>query len=392
MPRANAPCAKPRIAVLGASGSLGGEACALAAQLLDADMLIAGRNREALEKVSAALPRPAAVVTADLHSLSGEAVEAFSTCDVLLNCTGPSWKNAVAAASLALKTKGHYVDPGGYAPAMAVLEPHHGAFVREGRSCMIGAGWMPGLSELAARYLLLEAAERFGESVREVDVFFGARDRWPRSSVSDMIWHLFELPHSLGWFERGEWKKATPWNMGATVDLAPFGGKERVSWAYNAPFAHMSREYPELRIRAGLMFVGAATQATIGGIRLFLRNRRDVAEHLLQRAIARDAEKHGTIGLVVGRARTCSNRELSFAVRAEDNMRVTALTAVLAARHALNRSAAPGVAYFDRMVPPRAFFADVESAGVRVSGVATPEDESLYASMAIRLFHETAST
>ena len=98
MPRADAPCAKPKIAVLGASGSLGGEACALAAQLLDADMLIAGRNREALEKVSAALPRPAAVVTADLHSLSGEAVEAFSTCDVLLNCTGPSWKNAAAAA------------------------------------------------------------------------------------------------------------------------------------------------------------------------------------------------------------------------------------------------------------------------------------------------------
>ena len=373
MSHVEAPHNKPRVAVLGASGSLGGEVCTLAGQLLDADLLISGRNSKALEKVSAKLPRPATVVAGDLHSLGADAVEMFSSCDILLNCTGPSWKNAAAAASLALKTKGHYVDPGGYASAMTVLEPHHDSFAREGRSCLIGAGWMPGLSELAARHLLLDAAERFGESVSEVDIFFGARDHWPRSSVSDMIWHLFELPHSLGWFERGEWKKATPWNMGASVARTPFGKKERVSWAYNAPFARMSKEHPELRIRAGLMFVGAATQATIGIIRLFLRNHREIAEGLLQKAIARDAKKRGKIGLVVGRARTCSNRELSFAVSTKDNMRITALTAVLAAKHALNHATAPGVAYFDQMVSPRDFFADIRSTDISVSDIITIE-------------------
>ena len=93
----------------------------MAGQLLDADLLISGRNSKALEKVSAKLPRPATVVAGDLHSLGADAVEMFSSCDILLNCTGPSWKNAAAAASLALKTKGHYVDPGGYASAMTVL-------------------------------------------------------------------------------------------------------------------------------------------------------------------------------------------------------------------------------------------------------------------------------
>ena len=100
MSHVEAPHNKPRVAVLGASGSLGGEVCTLAGQLLDADLLISGRNSKALEKVSAKLPRPATVVAGDLHSLGADAVEMFSSCDILLNCTGPSWKNAAAAASL----------------------------------------------------------------------------------------------------------------------------------------------------------------------------------------------------------------------------------------------------------------------------------------------------
>lgn len=346
----------PLVAVLGATGTLGGEVCRLLPTRLPCTILACGRDRERLKTLERGLGGAHRTLALDLTQPDPEAGNTLAACDIVINCTGPSWRTAIPAAEAALGGRGHFVDPGGYAMLERHLASRHAGLVKDQRSFIIGAGWMPGLAELAARQMLDKALGTYGEQMRELDLFFGARDHWPLTSVSDMIWHLFELPHSLGWFEDGVWKKAGINRMGVRVNLPGRSGRERATWVYNAPFACLAREYPRMRIRAGMLFVSPLTQAAIAWISLFCRSDRARAARILQRAIGRDADRRGIEGLVWGRGVTPSRRRLSCLIRTGRNMEMTAFAVVEAARHAVAGSAGRGALYFDRAVPPGPVF------------------------------------
>jgi hypothetical protein len=90
-------------------------------------------------------------VRADAEAPGG--LRAFTDgCDVVLNCVGPTYRLRATVASAALAAGAHCVDVAGDDPAAEDLL-EEGAPTRDGRTVVLSAGALPGLSSLLPRWL-----------------------------------------------------------------------------------------------------------------------------------------------------------------------------------------------------------------------------------------------
>jgi Saccharopine dehydrogenase NADP binding domain len=140
------------IGVLGASGAVGRAAVRELRDLAAGELLLGGRRLDALR----------AVVDEDLAG-HGETVGADASdppslaafarrCHVVLNCAGPTYRLKDTVAAAALRAGAHCVDVAGDDPAaealLSVGDPGAG-----GRSVVLSAGTLPGLSSILPRWL-----------------------------------------------------------------------------------------------------------------------------------------------------------------------------------------------------------------------------------------------
>ncbi|MFC7824379.1 saccharopine dehydrogenase NADP-binding domain-containing protein [Streptomyces sp. NPDC057375] len=142
----------PVIGVLGASGAVGRAAVRELRALGHTGLRLGGRTASALSAVAAEDPAGHdETVRADATAADG--LRAFTDgCDIVLNCVGPTYRLRATVASAALAAGAHCVDVAGDDPAAEDLV-EGGDPARDGRTVVLSAGALPGLSSLLPRWL-----------------------------------------------------------------------------------------------------------------------------------------------------------------------------------------------------------------------------------------------
>ncbi|MEU4998144.1 saccharopine dehydrogenase NADP-binding domain-containing protein [Streptomyces sp. NPDC021622] len=143
----------PKIGILGGYGAVGS---AVVRRLLQAGigpLLVGGRDPSRAEAVLGTDVSTAAV------DLWGPTLDSFvSRCRLVVNCAGPSYRVLDTVARAALRHGVDYVDAAGDDPVHARLTAEGGggsaAWRSAGRSAVLSAGALPGLSGLLPRALL----------------------------------------------------------------------------------------------------------------------------------------------------------------------------------------------------------------------------------------------
>jgi hypothetical protein len=143
---------RPLIGVLGAAGAVGRAAVRELRALGHTGLRLGGRTPSALCAVAEEVPGGhAETVWADATAPGG--LRAFTEgCAVVLNCVGPTYLLRATVASAALAAGAACVDVAGDDPAAEELSKA-GDPARDGRTVVLSAGALPGLSSLLPRWL-----------------------------------------------------------------------------------------------------------------------------------------------------------------------------------------------------------------------------------------------
>ncbi|WP_399880067.1 saccharopine dehydrogenase NADP-binding domain-containing protein [Streptomyces sp. BBFR51] len=143
---------KPVIGVLGASGAVGRAAVRELRALGHRGLRLGGRTASALCEVAEENPGGHdETLWADATAPDG--LRAFTEgCDIVLNCVGPTYRLRATVSLAALDAGAHCVDVAGDDPAAEDLLKG-GDPARDGRTVVLSAGALPGLSSLLPRWL-----------------------------------------------------------------------------------------------------------------------------------------------------------------------------------------------------------------------------------------------
>ncbi|GAA2136233.1 saccharopine dehydrogenase NADP-binding domain-containing protein [Kitasatospora kazusensis] len=172
------------VGVLGGSGVVGRAAAAALRGLGVGPLRLGGRRPEAVAAAAAALPGgPAEAVVVDLAD-AGSLAAFCAGCSTVLNCAGPSYQVKGRVALAALAAGADYVDVAGDDPAYEQLRG--AGLATLGRSAVLSAGLLPGLSGLLPRWL---AGQRPGEGGR-LTVWAGGLERCSRTVAADLVLSL----------------------------------------------------------------------------------------------------------------------------------------------------------------------------------------------------------
>ncbi|MEU5911430.1 saccharopine dehydrogenase NADP-binding domain-containing protein [Micromonospora sp. NPDC047527] len=172
------------VGVVGAAGAVGAAAVAELHRRGRHVLRLAGRRRAPLDALCHGLAAtggsPPTVEVLDISDT--DALRRYCAgCDVVLNCAGPAYLVEDRVARAALASGADYVDAAGD----DVLGEQVGALLARapGRTAVISAGMMPGLSALLPRYLAATLPDR----PRGLLGYLGGRDRFTATAAADYL-------------------------------------------------------------------------------------------------------------------------------------------------------------------------------------------------------------
>lgn len=170
------------IGVIGGNGSVGGLIVNyLLSELSDQHILISYRTSE---RVPTSISSTERTKYCHLDYNNENELKSFcSRCFVVINAAGPSSLMGNIIALQALNSECHYIDIGGYDSLMEQMKPYEDIVKAKGLCFVIGAGWMPGLSGVFAKYII---EQHLNVNQMKFRMFFGAVDTWSYSSTYDM--------------------------------------------------------------------------------------------------------------------------------------------------------------------------------------------------------------
>lgn len=199
-----------RFAAFGVIGGSGSTAKAVAKELrrsTDQRILIGARNLASVEAIAADLGAAVSAVRVDIRDT--RSLEDFSgRSSVVVNCGGPVCELQDRVAQAALRTRSHYVDVAGLTVVREGMMAHHQEVGDRGLSCVVSAGWLPGISELLPAYSLDLAKTRM-DVVQSVAIHFGDSGEWSNNALRDAAWYLRKFGRRRPRYTRnGEWIRA----------------------------------------------------------------------------------------------------------------------------------------------------------------------------------------
>lgn len=173
------------IGVLGASGAVGRAAVRELRDLGHTSTVLGGRRLKALREIAEHdLAGGADVVRADMADPASLA-DFAARCDLVLNCAGPTYRFKDTVAAAALDAGIHCVDVAGDDPAAEALLSR-GDATAGGRSVVLSAGTLPGLSSILPRWL----ARRELETVNALTAYCGGLEPCSPTVAEDMMLSL----------------------------------------------------------------------------------------------------------------------------------------------------------------------------------------------------------
>lgn len=149
------------------------------------------------------------VSPAQVDGLQPRSLDDFcSRCSILVNCAGPTVVVRDSVAQAALRSRCHYVDPGGFSFLQQRLLPQARQIADLGLSFILSAGWVPGLTEVLPGYAVAQARSMM-ETIESVSLYFGDSSVWSSNALRDGVWYTRHTGHRrLGFFRQGKWMAA----------------------------------------------------------------------------------------------------------------------------------------------------------------------------------------
>jgi hypothetical protein len=214
--------------IVGGYGATGAVVASELYKSCDGKILVGGRNIANGAAVAAKLG--AGVLGAQVDVLNARSLDAFcDQCSIIINCAGPVFLLQDRVAQAAFRRRCHYVDIAGMGFVTERMLPQSAEIAALGLSCVVSAGWMPGISELVPLYANAQARAKMG-AIESVTVYFADSGEWSDSALRDGVWYLRQLGwRSPGFFKKGEWVGAKMSVASRRVDLGDPVGSGRFS-------------------------------------------------------------------------------------------------------------------------------------------------------------------
>jgi hypothetical protein len=292
-------------------------------------------------------------------------------CSIIVNCAGPVMLLRDRAAQAAFRNRCHYVDLAGLSFVKEAMLPHHREMADSGLSCVVSAGWAPGLTELLPVYAHAQARTEM-DSVESLRVYFADSGDWSDNALRDGVWHLRRtgMPKP-GYFRKGEWVRAKMSGASRMVDLGDPIGRRRFS-LYSLPelddaarqlsgcdvytYSYLSG----MQTAVAAMTIAALPLSEEMGVRLlrgiFRRNRLPVRGFVVARVSGR-SQGHSVV------------RDYRMVFREDRAYWINGVAPALVARLiAQGASVEHGVNFLADAVDPVSFMAELRKAGVEQTG------------------------
>lgn len=338
------------IGVIGGYGAVGSAVVRRLHRAGVAPLLVAGRDPDRAEALLRTLPGggPATVGTRVDLADPGSLDRFAARCRLVVNCAGPSYRVLDTVADAALRHGADYVDAAGDDPVHRRLTADDGAarWTAAGRTAVLSAGALPGLSALLPRAL----AARTARPTR-LDAYVGGAQPLTPAAAGDVL--LGRGPEhgtpSAAWQDGRTRERALPPRRGVRLDAFPVPVDA---------FPFLSAEAVRLARATGIGLVRWYT--VFGGGRL--------AEEL---AMAWALDSTETAGLVaaadedVRRAGSWYGQEVHvwdgatdgpptarLVLRATDSFDLSGFLAATAAVHTLRGAITPGVHFAADVLDP----------------------------------------
>ncbi|MER6688147.1 saccharopine dehydrogenase NADP-binding domain-containing protein [Streptomyces minutiscleroticus] len=210
------------IGVIGGYGAVGSAAVRRLHQAGASPLLIAGRDPGKADALLDALPAdgpPAATMAVDLDD--PDSLDRFAArCRLVVNCAGPSYRILDTVAEAALRHGADYVDAAGDDPAHRLLCADGGAgqWATAGRTAVLSAGALPGLSGLLPRALTARTRR-----ATRLDAYLGGVAPLTPAAAGDVL--LARGPEhgtsAAAWQDGGVRERALPPRRDVRLDAFP---------------------------------------------------------------------------------------------------------------------------------------------------------------------------
>jgi hypothetical protein len=173
----------PLVGIVGAAGAVGREASRLLAREGSIGLRLGTRRPTSIGDLPPELAGDDVEVRA-LDLYDANALDDFCDgCRVIVSCAAPSFRILDLVARAAFAAGADYVDPGGDHPLHAALSHN---LPPRGRTALVTAGMMPGLSALLLRWL----ARRGFDRAHRVTAYVGGRGRLTSGTAGDYLLSL----------------------------------------------------------------------------------------------------------------------------------------------------------------------------------------------------------
>jgi hypothetical protein len=346
------------VAVLGASGVVG----TAAVQALHAagvhGLRLGARRTDALTAAGSGRLGPETEVVAVDLDRPDRLARFCAGCAVVLNCAGPSYLVRARVAEAALDAGADYVDVAGDEPAYGDLSGRHLAAL--GRSAVLSAGMLPGLSGLIPRWLA--ARQPDAPHGGGLTVWSGGLERCSRTVAADLVLSLGGA-HSSGAADGGQpyGEPLAAWRAGhresralrpqddaelpffhGTVALRPYlsGEAERLARALRLDSLDWFNVFPGRRVRDVLAALGGSDRPL------------DDAADRLARACEVDLAGRRPYYRMVFALRSTAGTTATATLGTTDSYRLTAAVGALAVTETLAGRVPPGLHFAAEILDP----------------------------------------
>jgi saccharopine dehydrogenase (NAD+, L-lysine forming) len=355
----------PVIGVVGAYGATGRVVTQALLSQNENPLVLIGRNEAALRELAAGANGRVRIAVADVMddaSLAG----ACRGCRVVVNCAAPSSVIQDRVARVALQARAHYVDAGGDERLFGSLTGRIQEINGEGLIFLLGAGYVPGLSEMMVRaaYEVHRGAKQDECNVR---LFVVDRNEWSLNGFVDMLDHFFRTPPEIGVYRKGVFRHTS---MIAAAMRRRLPGQSKSEVLMPVRWPEIDQFAREVQPQQVAVYLPIDPVLYIVGrvLSRFLPTRPGLAGSIAKAIFRFKAKRHGGGGLLYVEASGRKDRHpLRWFIETlqghhyEVTGQVAALAAALVADGTI---AAPGVRYLAHAVDPHDFIVRLRSWGV----------------------------
>ncbi len=360
-----------RFAAFGVVGGSGSTAKAVAKELrrsTNKQILIGARNLASAETVAADLGVAVSGVRVDIRD--ARSLEDFCgrSC-IVVNCGGPVYELQDLVAQAALRTRSHYVDVAGLTVVRESMMPHHQEVSDCGLSCVVSAGWLPGMSELLPAYSFALAKTRM-DAVQSVTIHFGDSGEWSKTALCDAAWYLRKFGRRRPrYVHDGEWIRARLSEVLVEKDIGSPMGRCLFSMSCLPEMAELMGRLPACDVRA-FTYLPSRRTAIVGSLIALLPMPIELAVSILRPALRAQSLPVGGFNVVEIRGRCGPHDVLHRHQLIFERGREYWMNAVVAATVARliseGRGVKAGVHFLVDAVDPITFATELQTVGVTV--------------------------